>query len=103
MPARHTLVRMHHMNLISTVALVSPLYDEQSQKSYFEQVHRWREEGGGGKEGGKDRGGLILVLLQCFDVIEKLGEGSFGEVRKLEGGEVTASSRSMELCFNPGI
>lgn len=47
-PARHTLVRMHHVNLISTVALVSPLYDEQSQKSYFEQVGRE-----GGRKGGR--------------------------------------------------
>ncbi|KAL5480049.1 hypothetical protein EMCRGX_G023667 [Ephydatia muelleri] len=52
--------------------LVSPLYDEQSQKSFFEQ---------------------------CFDVIEKLGEGSFGEVFKVrskEDGQLYAVKRSRQ-------
>lgn len=54
------------------VPLVSPLYNEQSQKSFFEQ---------------------------CFDVIEKLGEGSFGEVFKVrskENGKLYAVKRSRQ-------
>lgn len=58
------------------IVCTSPLYDEQSHRSYFEQVcleilipsqlfHL-----------------LCPVYMQCFEVVEKLGEGSFGEVSK---------------------
>ena len=29
-----------------------------------------------------DRQSMILFFLQCFEVLEKLGEGSFGEVHR---------------------